>query len=106
MRVTTSLSFDIVTIGCLPPAACAMRPLQDSVYPKHKHLPLLKPTSEKLPTSVRRWRLLSRPTLCRSTPITITGVLPFRVCLRFDGAQELRQFSEGLAARRPFTHPW
>ena len=51
-----------------------MHPLQDSVCPKHKHLPLPKPTSEKLPTSVRRWRLLSRQPPCRSTPIRTTGL--------------------------------
>src|SRR5215208_3355325 len=65
MRVTTSLSFEMVTIRCLPPTACAMHPIQDSVCPKHKHLPLPKPTSEKLPTSVRRrscgrWTRISR----------------------------------------------
>src|SRR5215216_6697463 len=53
MRVTTSLSFAIVTIRHLPPAASAVRPFQDSAC--LEQIPaLLKPTSENVPFS-RRW---------------------------------------------------
>src|SRR5215208_2642165 len=48
MRVTTSLSFEIVTIRYLPPpASCAVLPLKDSLYLKHEHPPQLKPAWEK-----------------------------------------------------------
>src|SRR5215217_6256402 len=50
MRVTTSLSFAMVTIRYLPPAACAARLLQDSAC-KNKYLALPKPTSQNSPST-------------------------------------------------------